>query len=81
MEVLALACKQISGTFSFPGSGAVKRFVITTSVNQVSTANVKFEAAKRLDNPNIYHSGKQICFKGDPELSMTRNCRVYFTTY
>ena len=30
------------------GSGAVKRFLITTSVNQVLTANNKFQAAKRL---------------------------------
>jgi len=48
--ILVVACKQISGTFTFPGSGAVKRFVILTSVNQVSTANIKFEAAKILRN-------------------------------
>jgi len=45
MEVVAMAFKQCSGTFTYRGSGAVKRFVITTSVNQVSTANIKFEAA------------------------------------
>jgi len=50
MEVWAVACKQYSGTFTFPGSGAFKRFVITTSVNQVLTANIKFEAAKRFGN-------------------------------
>jgi len=52
MEVLAVACKQLSGTVTFPGSGAVKRFVITTLINQVSTANIKFEAAtcKKLGN-------------------------------
>jgi len=41
-----MACKPLSGTYTFDGSGAVKRFVITTSVNQVSTAKIKFEAAK-----------------------------------
>jgi len=46
----AVACKQFSGSFTVAGSGAVKRFVITTSVNSVSTANIKFEAAKRLGN-------------------------------
>jgi len=50
MEVLAVACKHLYGTFTFPGSGAVKRFVITTSVNQVSNTNIKFETAKRLGN-------------------------------
>jgi len=54
MEVCAVACKHFSGTFTFPGSGAVKRFVITTSVNQVSTANIKFEAAKGLRNMTGY---------------------------
>ena len=50
MELEALECKQFSGTFTLPGSGAVKRFVIMTSVNQVSIANIKFKAAKRLGN-------------------------------
>jgi len=50
MDVWAVGCKQFSGTFTFPGSGAVKRFVITTSVNKVSRGNIKFEAAKRLGN-------------------------------
>jgi len=50
MAVLAVACKQVPGTFTFQGSGAVKRFVITTTVNQVSTTKNKFEAAKRLGN-------------------------------
>jgi len=39
---------QIAGTFTSPESGPIKRFVITTSVNQVSTVNIKFEEAKRL---------------------------------
>jgi len=39
MEVLAVACKHLYGTF-----------VITTSVNKVSKANIKFETAKRLGN-------------------------------
>ena len=46
----AVACKKNSGNFTFPGSGAVKRFVITSSVYQVSTANNKLKAAKRLEN-------------------------------
>jgi len=50
LEVLTVEYKQFSGTFTFPGSGAVKRFVITTLVNQVSTDNITFEAAKRLGN-------------------------------
>ena len=50
MEVLELACKQCSDIFTYPGSGAIKCFVITTSVNQVSTAIIKVEAAKRLGN-------------------------------
>jgi len=50
MKVLADACKQFSGIFTFPESGAVKRFVITILYNQVSTANIKFLAAKRLGN-------------------------------
>jgi len=31
--------------FQFSGSGAVKRFLITTLVNQVSTANNKFQGS------------------------------------
>jgi len=50
MEVLAVTCKQFSGNFTFLGSGAVKRIVITTSFNQISTANIKFETAKILGN-------------------------------
>jgi len=46
MDIYAVSCKLFSGTFNFQGSGAVKRFVVTTSVNQVSTANIKFKAAK-----------------------------------
>jgi len=52
MEVLAVACIQFSGTFTFTGSGAVKRFVFTTLVNQISTASIQFQAAKRLENIN-----------------------------
>jgi len=74
MEVWAVACKQFSGIFTFPGSGVVKRYVITTSVSQVLTASIKFEAAKRLGNmtgkSNIeipYHSGKtNMCFWMSP---------------
>jgi len=50
MEVISVTCKQFYGTFTFLGSSAVKHFVITTSVNQVSTASITFEAAKRLGN-------------------------------
>ena len=48
--VLVVACKQFSVIFTFPGSGAVKRFVITASVNQVSTVKNKFQGAKKLGN-------------------------------
>jgi len=62
--------------------------MITTSVNQVSTANNKFQAAKRLGNMtgqlkyrNTLSFGKtQIAnSEGDPELSITRNRRVHCT--
>jgi len=46
LEVLAVVFIQFSRTFTFPGSGAVKRFVITTLVTQVSSTNNKYEAAK-----------------------------------
>jgi len=49
-KILLVPCKQFSGTFTFPGSGTVKHFVITTSVYQVSTAEITFEAAKSLGN-------------------------------
>jgi len=35
------------GIFTFHGSGAVKRFVITTSVNQNLTTKNKFQAANK----------------------------------
>ena len=47
MAVLAVACKQLSGTFTFPGNGVFKHFVITTSVNQGMTADIKLKIAKR----------------------------------
>ena len=47
---LSVSYTQFSGTLTFPGSGAVKRFVITIPVHQVSTANIKFEAAEGLGN-------------------------------
>ena len=68
----------MSGTFTFPGSGAVKRFVITTSVNQVwqPTSNLKQlrDWEIWLDNQNIeilFHSGKtnMLFF-----LKVARNC-------
>jgi len=83
-----VACKQFSGIFTFPGSGVVKRYVITTSVSQVSTASIKFEAAKRLGNitgkSNIeipYHSEKkQICVSEcHPQLSSSLYATVYKT--
>jgi len=40
-------CKLFTSIFIFHGSGAVKRFVITTSVNQTLTTNNKFQAANR----------------------------------
>jgi len=54
IEVLAVTCKilnnLLTSTFSFPRSGAVKHCVIKTSINQVSKANITFQAAKRLEN-------------------------------
>jgi len=72
--------------FTFHGSGAVKRFVITTSVNQNLTTNNKYQAAYKFGkndwiiNKSVYFDilGKQKCLcEGDPELSMTRNCQVH----
>ena len=42
-----VGCKKNTGIFTFQGNGAVKRFVITTSVNQNLTTNNKFQAANR----------------------------------
>ena len=39
--------KKNTGIFTFQGNGAVKRFVITTSVNQNLTTNNKFQGANR----------------------------------
>ena len=51
MEVFSSGMYTIVRYLHFLGKGcAVKRFVITTSVNQVSTANIKFKAATRLGN-------------------------------
>jgi len=47
MNVLEVECKLFTGIFTFHGVGAVKRFVITTSLNQNMTANNKFQAANR----------------------------------
>ena len=83
-----ITCKAYiaASNWSFPWSGAVKHFVIKTSSNQVSTANITFQAAKRLENMTesskyrntIPFGKKQISFfKVDPELSMTQNCQVH----
>jgi len=45
MNIEEVGCKLFTGIFTFHGSGAVKRFVITTSVNQNLTTNNKFQAA------------------------------------
>ena len=75
-----------TGIFTFHGSGAVKRFVITTSVSKNLTTNNKLQAANRFGkmteiiNKSVYFDilEKQKCLcEGDPELSMTRNCRVH----
>jgi len=47
MAVLAVACKQLSGTFNFPECGAVERFMITILVNRVTTAYIKLKGAER----------------------------------
>jgi len=47
MNVKEVGCELFAGIFIFHGSGAVKRFVITTSVNQNLTTNNKFQAANR----------------------------------
>ena len=47
MNVQEVGCKLFTGIFTFHGSVAVERFVITTSVNQNLTTNNKFQAANR----------------------------------
>jgi len=76
MEVVT--CKQFSGTFTFPGSGAVKRFVITTAVNQVVTANIKLEAVMRLGIMTVESKYPILIHLGENKylfLKVTRNCR------
>ena len=68
IAVLVVACKQFSGIFTFPGSNAVKGFVITASVNQVSSAKNKFEGAKRLEN--IFYIPGRLSLFGDSDSRM-----------
>jgi len=86
MDVLAVACKQFSGVFTSPGSGAVKRFVITTSVtgNQVSTANTISGVAKKWGNMAEKSKYRNAISLGKTKyvfLKVTRNCRVHCTFY
>jgi len=45
MIVKEVGCKHFTGIFTFHGSGAVNRLVITASVNQNLTTNNQFQAA------------------------------------
>ena len=83
-----MGCKLFTGIFTFHESGAIKHFVITSSVNKNLTTNNKFQAANKFGkndwiiNKSVYFDilEKQKCLcEGDPELSMTRNCRVHCT--
>ena len=47
MNVKEVGCKHFTGIVTFQGSGVVKRFVITASVNPNLTVNNKFQAANR----------------------------------
>jgi len=47
MALNEVGCKLFTSIFTFHGSGAVKRFVITTSVNQNLTTSNKFQAANK----------------------------------
>jgi len=47
MNVKEVGCKHFTGIFTFHGSGAVKRFVITTSVNQNLTTKKFFQTANK----------------------------------
>ena len=88
MNVYEVECKHFTGIFTFQEIGVVKRFVITTSVNQNLTANKNFQAANIFGKMTGYlinrytltfwEKKKCLC-EGDPELSMTRNCRVHCT--
>ena len=62
IEVWTVACKQFSGTFTFPRSGSFKRFVILTSVNKVSTAIITFEVAGLSKYWNTISFGKTHMF-------------------
>ena len=53
MEDLAVACKQSSGTFTFPERDAVKRFVITKFWQQISNLKQQRDKELRMNNRNI----------------------------
>jgi len=70
--------------------GAVNDFEVKTLIYQVWTATILFPAAKGLKNMtglskyrNTIPFGKMkyIVSKVDPELSLTRNCRVHCNKY
>jgi len=50
IKVLAVTCTLSAGTFTFPLSGIAKHFMVNTSINEVLTANITVQVAKRLEN-------------------------------
>jgi len=53
MENLAVACKQSSGTFTFPERDAVMRFAITKFWQQISILKQQRDKELRMNNRNI----------------------------
>jgi len=78
MNVYEVGCKLFTGIFAFHGSGAVKRFVITTSVNQNLKTNKKFQAANRFGKiTGLLINRYTLTFWKNKNVyaKVTRNCR------
>jgi len=78
-----LGCKLFTGIFTFHGSGAVKRFVVSKSKfdnQQHISSSLYIWENDWIINKSVYfdilEKQKGLC-EGDPEQSMTRNCRVH----
>jgi len=73
-----VGCKLFTGIFTFHRSGAVTRFVITTSVNQNLPTNNKFQAANRFGKMTGYLiNWYTLTFLKNKNVyaKVTRNCR------
>jgi len=73
-----VGCNLFTGIFTFHESGAVKRFVITTSVNQNLTTINKFQAANKFGKmTGLLISRYTLTFWKNKNVyaKVTRNCR------